>query len=64
MHPVSPCSWPPYASCEPLQLAAEGTPVLSVVIGDDTDKYFVGLHTHASFESVPIRSAEAAEAGV
>ena len=28
----------------------EGEPVLSVILGDDGERHFLGLHTHASFE--------------
>ncbi len=41
-------------------VADEGERVLSVITGDEGDKYFVGLHTHSSYESVPLRPGSAA----
>lgn len=45
----------------PSEIAQEGAPVLSVILGEGDEPYFVGVHTHQSYEEegVPPRGAGA-----
>jgi len=45
----------------PSELAQEGAPVLSVILGEADEPFFVGVHTHQSYEEegVPPRGAGA-----